>query len=215
MKQKRPNINDCKINLERCFRGDVIEAGCDEAGRGCYAGPVFAAAVILPGNFHHPLLNDSKQLRVEIRNELKLFIKHHALAWAVAMVDVNVIDEINILKASQRAMHLALDALQIVPQHIAVDGNYFIPYRDISHDCIIKGDGKYANIAAASVLAKTSRDEYMQKLHEDFPHYNWNSNKGYGTLEHRNAIDTHGLCMHHRKSFNILPVQYQLFDPVN
>lgn len=211
MRRRELQENIYDISLKLCYRSDVPEAGCDEAGRGCYAGPVFAAAVILPPLFHHPLLNDSKQTKVEVREELKFYIKEHALAWAVAMVDVDVIDSINILKASQRAMHLALDALQIIPQHIAVDGNYFIPYKNISHQCIIKGDGKYANIAAASILAKTSRDEYMQKLHEEFPHYNWFSNKGYGTPEHRNAIDFHGLCMHHRKSFNIIPAQLELF----
>lgn len=200
-----------KFNLENCYRGDVPEAGCDEAGRGCYAGPVFAAAVILPVNFFHPLLNDSKQIKAAVRNELKTYIQERALAWAVAMVDVEEIDTINILKASQKAMHLALDALKIVPQHIAVDGNYFIPYKSIPHQCIIKGDGKYANIAAASILAKTSRDAYMQQLHDEFPFYNWQSNKGYGTQEHRNAIDCHGLCIHHRKSFNILPVQIEMF----
>lgn len=208
---KKIQVKSNVINLQNCCRADVIEAGCDEAGRGCYAGPVFAAAVILPRNFHHPLLNDSKQTKAEVRRELKFYIKEHALAWAVAMVDVDVIDSINILKASQKAMHLALDALQIIPEHIAVDGNYFIPYKNISHQCVIKGDGLYANIAAASILAKTSRDEYMQKLHEEFPHYNWHSNKGYGTPEHRNAIDSHGLCIYHRKSFNILPVQLEIF----
>ena len=204
-------MNAQEPNLEVCFNKDMMEAGCDEAGRGCYAGPVFAAAVILPQNFHHPLLNDSKQTKVEVRNDLRIFIQQHALAWAVAMVDVEEIDSINILKASQKAMHLALDALQIVPQHIAVDGNYFIPYKNISHQCIIKGDGKYANIAAASILAKTSRDEYMRKLHPAFPQYNWFSNKGYGTREHRNAIDAYGICIHHRKSFKIIPAQLDLF----
>ena len=200
-----------KIELEVCFKTDLLEAGCDEAGRGCYAGPVFAAAVILPQHFYHPLLNDSKQLKAPVRQELKFFIQEKALAWAVAMVGVEEIDSINILKASQKAMHLALDALNPAAGHIAVDGNYFIPYKKISHQCFIKGDGRYANIAAASILAKTSRDEYMMKLHEDFPHYNWFSNKGYGTLEHRNAIDIHGLCIHHRKSFNIVPRQQNLF----
>lgn len=199
-----------KINLEICYRKDVFEAGCDEAGRGCFAGPVFAAAVILPKDFFHPLLNDSKQIRAPIREELKTYIQENALAWAVAMIDVQEIDGSNILKASQKAMHLALDHLKTTPQHIAVDGNYFTPYKNIPHQCIIKGDGKYANIAAASILAKTHRDAYMQALHEKFPQYNWQANKGYGTMEHRNAIATHGLCMHHRKSFNIFPVQSQI-----
>ncbi len=201
----------CEPSLENCFRTDLVEAGCDEAGRGCYAGPVFAAAVILPKNFYHPLLNDSKLVKPPVRQELKAYIHEHALAWAVAMVDVDEIDTINILKASQKAMHLALDALRIIPQHVAVDGNYFIPYKNIAHKCVVKGDSRYSNIAAASILAKTSRDEYMETLHHDFPYYNWRSNKGYGTPEHRTAIDFHGLCIHHRKSFNIMPAQMELF----
>jgi len=204
-------MKNCRISLDLCIKTDTMEAGCDEAGRGCYAGPVFAAAVILPKDFHHPLLNDSKQMKVKVRNELKQYIEQNALAWAVAMIDVEEIDRINILKASQKAMHLALDALQIVPQHIAIDGNYFVPYNKIPYQCVVKGDGKYANIAAASVLAKTNRDDYMQQLHNEFPHYNWYSNKGYGTLEHRKAIDFHGICIHHRRSFNIVPVQSKLF----
>jgi ribonuclease HII len=198
------------IHLETCYRHGVSEAGCDEAGRGCFAGPVFAAAVILPQDFFHPLLNDSKQTRAAVREELKTYIQENALAWAVAMVDVQEIDGSNILKASQKAMHLSLEALQIMPQHIAVDGNYFIPYKNIPHKCIIKGDGKYANIAAASILAKTHRDAYMQQLHQKFPQYNWHANKGYGTAQHRNAIAAHGLCVHHRKSFNIVPKQLQI-----
>ncbi len=204
-------MSDGKIKLKICYSSDGPEAGCDEAGRGCYAGPVFAAAVILPQDFYHPQLNDSKQTKATVRDELKTYIEQHALAWAVAMVDVETIDSINILKASQKAMHLALNALKIKPRHIAVDGNYFIPYKKIPYQCIIKGDGKYANIAAASILAKTYRDAYMQKLHNEFPFYNWHSNKGYGTLEHRHAINIHGLCVHHRKSFNILPAQLEMF----
>ncbi|WP_300602729.1 ribonuclease HII [Niabella sp.] len=189
------------------FQRDLLEAGCDEAGRGCYAGPVFAAAVILPKRFHHPLLNDSKLLKPEIRTELRYYIEKKAIAFAVAQVSVEEIDAINILKASQKAMHLALDALNPTASFIAVDGNYFIPYRQVPHTCIVKGDGKYAHIAAASILAKTYRDEYMQRIHEEFPHYNWVSNKGYGTLTHRKAIEENGICIHHRKSFNILPGQ--------
>ncbi|MCD2424957.1 ribonuclease HII [Niabella pedocola] len=193
--------------LQLRYQQDLLEAGCDEAGRGCYAGPVFAAAVMLPEGFYHPLLNDSKQIKAEIRTELRYYIEANALAYAVAQVSVEEIDTINILKASQKAMHLALDALIPEAAFIAVDGNYFIPYRQTPHTCIIKGDGKYAHIAAASILAKTYRDAYMQRIHEEFPHYNWVSNKGYGTLTHRKAIEENGICIHHRKSFNILPGQ--------
>lgn len=204
-------MKEQKLKLENNFIKDLLEAGCDEAGRGCYAGPVFAAAVILRDGFYHPLLNDSKQIKPSVREELKIYIQEHALAWAVAMVDVEEIDTTNILKASQKAMHLALSALTTRPEHIAVDGNYFIPYGGIAHQCIVKGDGRFANIAAASILAKTSRDEYMDRLHEYFPQYNWKSNKGYGTAEHRKAIENYGLCTYHRKSFNILPKQLEMF----
>jgi ribonuclease HII len=193
------------------YQTEFIEAGCDEAGRGCYAGPVFAAAVILPKDFYHPLLNDSKQLSAEERNELKPYIKTHALAYAVAMVDNDEIDRINILRASFKAMHLALDKLRKKPSLLLIDGNRFTPYKNLRHECIIKGDGIYASIAAASILAKTHRDAYMKQLHKEFPHYNWKSNKGYGTMEHRNAIQAHGLCKYHRKSFAIDP-QPGLFD---
>jgi len=200
------------IKLLHSFKHGVADAGCDEAGRGCYAGPVFAAAVILPADFHHPLLNDSKQLSAKVRHTLRLFIEQNAIAWQVAAVGVAEIDAINILKASQKAMHQALDGLSIKPEFVSVDGNYFIPYKGLPHQCIIKGDGKYANIAAASILAKTHRDEFMCRLHETFPQYNWNSNKGYGTLAHRNAIALHGLCIHHRKSFNIHPASPKIFE---
>ena len=200
------------LKLPNFYNTSVLDAGCDEAGRGCYAGPVFAAAVVLPGTFHHPLLNDSKQVSAANRSILKTYIEEHAIAWCVAMVDVEEIDRINILKASQKAMHLALDGLQAAPQFISVDGNYFVPYKKIPHQCIIKGDGKYAHIAAASILAKTWRDAYMSRLHNNFPHYNWLSNKGYGTAEHRRAIEQYGLCNHHRKSFNIAPSQLPLFE---
>jgi ribonuclease HII len=192
------------------FQTEHIEAGCDEAGRGCYAGPVFAAAVILPKDFFHPLLNDSKQLSAEERNELKPYIKTHALAYAVAMVDNEEIDRINILRASFKAMHLALDKLRKKPSLLLIDGNRFTPYKNLQHECIIKGDGIYASIAAASILAKTHRDAYMKQLHKEFPHYNWKSNKGYGTMEHRTAIQSHGLCKYHRRSFAIDP-QPELF----
>jgi len=183
-----------------------LEAGLDEAGRGCYAGPVFAAAVILPKDFFHPLLNDSKQLTEKERDELRPVIEKEAISFAVASVDNEEIDSINILQASFKAMHLALDQLNKTPQLLLIDGNRFRPYKEIKHRCIIKGDGIYASIAAASVLAKTYRDEYMQQLHLEYAHYGWNTNKGYGTPEHRLAIEQQGLCKYHRKSFDILPV---------
>jgi ribonuclease HII len=180
-----------------------IEAGLDEAGRGCYAGPVFAAAVILPKDFYHPLLNDSKQVKEKDRDILRPIIEKESIAFAVASVDNNEIDVINILQASFKAMHLSLDSLSIIPKFLLVDGNRFKQYKEIKHKCIIEGDGKYASIAAASILAKTYRDEYMQQLHNEFPHFGWNQNKGYGTAIHRKAIQEHGLCKYHRKSFNI------------
>ncbi|HTH32679.1 MAG TPA: ribonuclease HII [Lacibacter sp.] len=191
------------------YQDELLEAGCDEAGRGCYAGPVFAAAVILPKEFHHPLLNDSKQVKEEDRNTLRLIIEEKATAYAVAKVEVEEIDHINILKASFKAMHLALDQLKQKPQLLLIDGNRFIKYKRTPHQTFVKGDGRFASIAAASILAKTYRDEYMQHLHSHFPHYNWERNKGYGTEEHRKAIEVHGLCEHHRKSFNIDPVKMQ------
>lgn len=193
------------------YQDQLMEAGCDEAGRGCYAGPVFAAAVILPKDFHHPLLNDSKLLTPEERKELKPIIKSNAIAYAVAMVDNDEIDRINILRASFKAMHLALDKLKKKPSFLLVDGNRFTPYKKIKHECIIKGDGLYSSIAAASILAKTHRDAYMRQLHREFPQYNWKNNKGYGTPEHRAAIEIHGLCKYHRKSFAIDPRQASLF----
>lgn len=188
-----------------------LEAGVDEAGRGCYAGPVFAAAVILPKDFHHPLLNDSKQLTEKERNLLRPVIEKESISFAVASVCNNEIDVINILQASFKAMHIALENLQKTPQLILVDGNRFRPYREIKYKCIIKGDGIYASIAAASVLAKTYRDEYMHQLHKEYEFYGWQNNKGYGTPEHRKAIEENGLCKYHRKSFNILPRQINLF----
>lgn len=179
------------------------EAGCDEAGRGCLAGPVFAAAVILPGDFADPLLNDSKKLNAKTRYALRDVICKHAIDWAVARVDAPEIDEINILNASFKAMHLALDNLKVAPKFIVVDGNRFKPYRDIPHATIIKGDGIYASIAAASILAKTYRDDFMLEQHEQFPIYNWVKNKGYGTADHRQAISLHGQCILHRKSFQL------------
>ena len=191
------------------YQEELIEAGCDEAGRGCYAGPVFAAAVILPTDFYHPLLNDSKQVNEANRNALRLIVEEQAVAYAVAKVDVEEIDQINILKASFKAMHLAIDQLKKRPQLLLIDGNRFIKYKRTAHKTFVKGDGRFASIAAASILAKTYRDEYMLQLHQQFPQYNWNKNKGYGTAEHRKAIEVHGLCEHHRKSFNIDPLKMQ------
>lgn len=193
------------VTLQPYFQNKLMEAGCDEAGRGCYAGPVFAAAVILPKKFYHPLLNDSKQVKEIHRNLLRKIIEEQAIAFAVGIVANEEIDEINILQASVKAMHLAIEKLKPQPQFLAVDGNRFISYKKTPHQCIIKGDGMYANIAAASILAKTYRDEFMLKLHKKFPEYNWQKNKGYGTLQHRQAIKKFGLCKYHRKSFNILP----------
>lgn len=191
---------------------DITEAGLDEAGRGCYAGPVFAAAVILPADFFHPLLNDSKQLKEKDRDLLRPIIEKESIAWAVSAIDNDEIDKINILQASYKAMHVSVGKLTIQPAFLLVDGNRFKAYKNIPHQCIIKGDGKYASIAAASILAKTYRDELMQSLHHEFPQYGWNSNKGYGTEYHRKAIEAHGLCKYHRKSYNILPLQQELFE---
>jgi ribonuclease HII len=189
---------------------DGIEAGTDEAGRGCLAGPVTAAAVILPSNFTSDRLNDSKKLSLKVRLELKEKIEQEAVAFAVAHVFPKEIDQINILNASIKAMHLALAQLQIVPEHILVDGNRFHPYADIPHQCMIKGDGRFLNIAAASVLAKTARDAYMANLHKDFQAYQWDKNKGYPTRAHREAIQKWGSNPHHRKSFRLLPEQLVL-----
>jgi len=197
----------------KSFHDEVlVEAGCDEAGRGCYAGPVFAAAVILPKDFYHPGLNDSKQLSADQRDALRPVIEANAITYAVSMVDNDEIDIINILKASFKAMHLAIEKLMVEPEFLLIDGNRFTRYGSIPHACIVKGDGIYASIAAASVLAKTYRDEYMTRLHDEFPHYNWQSNKGYGTAEHRKAIEAHGLCRYHRRSFDIVPQQVDLFS---
>lgn len=187
-----------------------LEAGCDEAGRGCLAGPVFAAAVILGDGFENQFINDSKQLNEKIRFELKTFIEESALAWSVAYVEPKQIDEINILNASILAMHLALDGLKTRPEHILVDGNRFKPYQDIPHQCMVKGDARFLNIAAASIMAKTYRDAYMQDLHKEFDHYNWKRNKGYPTAEHRRAIAAFGTTVHHRNSFRLLPEQFAL-----
>jgi len=182
---------------------ELLEAGLDEAGRGCYAGPVFAAAVILPTDFNHPLLNDSKLLSEKERDLLRPIIEKESIAYAVASVDNDEIDVINILQASFKAMHLSITKLLIVPELLLIDGNRFNAYKNLPHRCIIKGDGKFTSIAAASILAKTYRDEYMQQLHHQYPHYGWKQNKGYGTAFHRQAINQHGLCLYHRKSFDI------------
>jgi len=189
------------------FQTNHIEAGLDEAGRGCYAGPVFAAAVILPAHFHHPLLNDSKQLKEPQRDILRPIIEKESIAFAVASIDNDEIDVINILQASYKAMHHSIEQLTTKPGLLLIDGNRFKAYANIRHECIIKGDGKYTSIAAASILAKTYRDEYMQKLHKEFPQYGWNQNKAYGTALHRAAIEKFGICKYHRKSFNIMPAQ--------
>ena len=187
--------------LRAYFQKKKVEAGCDEAGRGCLAGPVFAAAVILPRDFSHPLLNDSKQVTEAVRLELRKVIEEKALAFAVGIVSHEEIDRINILKASFKAMHLALDQLAIRPELLLIDGNRFVAYQDIRHHCIIGGDATFAAIAAASILAKTYRDDHMLLLHEEFPVYGWDRNKAYGTLAHREAIARHGLTPYHRRSF--------------
>ena len=189
--------------LKSSFTGKYVEAGCDEAGRGCLAGPVFAAAVILPDGFKNELLNDSKKLNESQRDKLRPIIEKEALAWAVAAVDNVEIDQINILKASFLAMHRAIAKLSTIPELLLIDGNRFTPFPRISHQCIIRGDGKFMAIAAASILAKTHRDEFMKNLHEVFPEYFWKQNKGYPTLAHRQAISIHGITPYHRKSFSM------------
>lgn len=190
------------VMLENCYQKDLIEAGCDEAGRGCLAGSVFAAAVILPPDFHHPLLNDSKQMSARNRDTLRAIIERESVAWAVAEIPAGRIDEINILNASFEGMNTAIRQLSVAPQFIAVDGNRFRTQLTLPYACIVKGDGKYADIAAASVLAKTHRDEYMLRLAEEYPQYGWKKNKGYPTREHRLAIREYGLTPHHRLSFS-------------
>jgi ribonuclease HII len=188
------------------------EAGCDEAGRGCLAGPVFAAAVILPEGFDHPMLNDSKQLTLRQREILRPVIEESAVAWAVGRVEASEIDEINILNASFLAMHRAISELHTRPDFLLIDGPRFHPYPGIPHGCEVRGDGRFMSIAAASVLAKTHRDEWMRQIHLDFPSYRWDHNKGYPTREHRQAIRVNGSCLHHRKSFRLLDDQLNLFD---
>lgn len=194
------------------FTSDKIEAGCDEVGRGCLAGPVVAAAVILPKNYRHELLNDSKQLSKENREILESDIKRDALVWAIAEVNNVEIDIINILNASFKAMHLALDQLAMRPEFLLIDGNRFHAYQELPHQCIIKGDGQYLSIAAASILAKTYRDNFMQKLSIQFPGYGWETNVGYPTEQHRDGIRQLGITPYHRKSFTLLPSQLELFE---
>lgn len=194
------------------FTPDLIEAGCDEAGRGCLAGPVVAAAVILPKNYSNEWLNDSKQLTKTERDRLRIEILDAALGWAVAEVDNEEIGEVNILNASFLAMHRALNKLSLRPQLLLIDGNRFNPYHEIRHECIVKGDGKYLSIAAASVLAKTHRDELMKKLSSEYPGYGWETNMGYPTEEHRDGIRAQGITPYHRKSFQLLPSQLELFE---
>jgi ribonuclease HII len=197
--------------LRSSFTKTLIEAGCDEAGRGCLAGPVVAAAVILPKRYRHKLLNDSKQLSKEDRENLRVDIKRDAIAWAVAEVDHEEIDKINILNASFKAMHLAVDQLTTRPEMLLIDGNRFKPYGELKHECIIKGDGLYLSIAAASILAKTHRDDLMTTLATQFPGYSWETNVGYPTLAHREGIRQCGITPFHRRSFTLLPEQLELF----
>ena len=198
------------MSLKNFFLKNSIEVGTDEAGRGCLSGPVVAAAVILPINFEHPLLNDSKQLTEKQRELLRPFIEEKALAFGVSYVSETKIDEINILQSSILAMHKAIDKLTIIPEHIIVDGNKFNSYKNIPHTTIVKGDAKFMSIAAASVLAKTYRDDFMKKLDEEFPQYFWKKNKGYPTKQHREAIREFGITSYHRKSFRLLPEQLKL-----
>ncbi len=196
--------------LNSQFQNKLIEAGCDEAGRGCLAGPVYAAAVILPKDYKNKILNDSKQLSEKKRTILRKEIEKDAIAYSIGIVDNNKIDEINILNASFLAMHRAVQKLKINPELLLIDGNRFKPYKDIPHECIIKGDGKFLSIAAASILAKTYRDEFMEQAHDKFQVYDWNNNKGYPTKKHREAIKQFGITNLHRKSFQLLPSQLEL-----
>lgn len=195
--------------LKKYFDKILIEAGCDEAGRGCLAGPVFAAAVILPKKFKNSILDDSKKLSDKQRKLLRPIIEQEAISWAVAEVSAKEIDKINILNASFLAMHRALDQLKVIPESLLIDGNRFRKYKNIAHQCIIEGDGKYMSIAAASILAKTYRDDHMDMLHEQFPNYGWTNNKAYATEEHREAIVKYGITEHHRKSFHLLSNQLE------
>jgi ribonuclease HII len=192
------------------YQNQLIEAGCDEAGRGCLAGPVFAAAVILPQHFEHPLLNDSKQIKEKDRFKLRQEIEDQAIAWAVGIVTHQEIDQINILNASFLAMHRAIEKLQTLPQFLIIDGNRFNPYPTIKHQCIVKGDSKYYAIAAASILAKTYRDDFMEQIDQEYPAYQWKKNKGYPTIAHRNTVLDIGLSPYHRKTFKVTQPQLKL-----
>lgn len=196
--------------LKNFYLKDTIEAGTDEAGRGCLAGPVVAASVILAEDFEHPLLNDSKQLTEKKREELRSFIEENAIAFGVSFISEKKIDEINILQASIWAMHQAIDKLSVKPEHIIVDGNKFHPFKSIPHKTIVKGDAKYMSIAAASILAKTYRDAFMEKIDLEYPNYYWKKNKGYPTWQHRNALLEFGITKYHRKSFKLFPDQLKL-----
>lgn len=198
--------------LKSFFHPELIEAGCDEAGRGCLAGPVVAAAVILPKDYKHLILNDSKQLSEKKRNQLRIEIEKEALAWAVAEVSNQEIDEINILNASYKAMHLAIAQLKVKPELLLIDGNRFKPYQNVTHECIVKGDSKYFSIAAASILAKTYRDDLMYNLSQEFPDYEWRKNKGYPTKIHCNRLIQLGPSPFHRKSFQLKAKQFRIFD---
>ena len=198
--------------LESHYYEGKVEAGCDEAGRGCLAGSVYAAAVILPEDYHNDLLNDSKQLTEKRRYQLREIIERDAVAWAVGVVSPDEIDKINILNASILAMHRALDQLKVRPEAIIVDGNKFKPYHQLPHTTIVKGDGKYLSIAAASILAKTYRDDYMNELAKEYPQYDWLSNKGYPTKKHRDAIRQYGITIYHRKSYNLLGTEELSLD---
>lgn len=196
--------------LQLFLNSGIVEAGCDEAGRGCLAGPVFAAAVVLPSNFSCELLNDSKQLKEKTRYSLRTIIEEQALAWAVGIVSHAEIDQINILNASFLAMHRAVSDLKIMPEHLLIDGNRFKQYNNIPHTCIVKGDAKFLSIAAASVLAKTYRDDFMTQLNEEYPQYGWSQNKGYPTIKHRLAIEEYGVTPYHRLTFNLTNQQLRL-----
>jgi len=198
--------------LQLAYNVGLSEAGCDEAGRGCLAGSVFAAAVILPASFECPKLNDSKLLTERLRYELRPQIEEQALSYAVGIVSAQEIDKINILKASFLAMHRAIDALSVKPEHLLIDGNRFTPYPNIAHTCIVKGDSKYLSIAAASILAKTYRDDYMNQIDTEYPDYGWRKNKGYPTLEHRQAIERYGISPYHRLSFSLLKEKQLILD---
>ncbi len=189
--------------LHNYFQAERVEAGCDEAGRGCLAGPVYAAAVVLPRDFFHPMLNDSKLLTAEERYELRPYIEEKAICYAVADLCNKKIDKYNILQAAIKGMHIAIKKLAVQPEYLLIDGNYFKKYKKIPHKCVIKGDATYASIAAASILAKTYRDDYMKELHKKYPRYNWVNNKGYGTKEHQEALNKWGPCRYHRTSFRL------------